>query len=474
MCGIFGVVLGKKHQLNPDTIKNIINHLFLLSETRGKEAAGISAATKDEILTCKNALSAKDFLKSKEYKEVIKKTIPNGFKYGDSLAVIGHTRLVTDGNQEKHDNNQPVIKDGVVGIHNGIVVNHAVLWEKYPAMERKFDVDSEVIFSLIRMFGQNGTTFTGSVRRTFEEIEGMTSIAALFDDVDYLLLATNNGSLYYTSDPTSSVFLFASESYILKQLLAKSDLKTFYISKKIIKIQPSYGRLVDFYSLTETELSLNGAFVNDLTIQKNDGKRVVRDIVPKKIVYKPAKPVDIGTKTRRIEEAFKRFPYDNTDRNQLRRCTRCILPETMPFIRFDSEGVCNYCRYYNKLEYYGKTTLHNEMAAYRSQKNEPDCIVGISGGRDSTYALHYVKTELDMNPIAFTYDWGMVTDLARRNISRICGKLGVEHILVSPNIGKKREFIRKNVSAWLKRPELGLVPSVHGQRQAVLSTMPSC
>jgi hypothetical protein len=63
-----------------------------------------------------------------------------------------------------------------------------------------------------------------------------------------------------------------------------------------------------------------------------------------------------------------------------------------------------------------------------------------------------------MNPVAYTYDWGMVTDLARRNISRICGKLGVEHILVSADITKKREYIRKNVAAWLKRPHLGLIP----------------
>ena len=63
-----------------------------------------------------------------------------------------------------------------------------------------------------------------------------------------------------------------------------------------------------------------------------------------------------------------------------------------------------------------------------------------------------------MNAVAYTYDWGMVTDLARRNISRICAQLGVEHILVSADIVRKRENIRKNVLAWLKRPNLGMVP----------------
>ena len=63
-----------------------------------------------------------------------------------------------------------------------------------------------------------------------------------------------------------------------------------------------------------------------------------------------------------------------------------------------------------------------------------------------------------MNPVAYTYDWGMVTDLARRNISRMCGALGVEHILISADIKTKRKYVRQNVLAWLKHPVLGTVP----------------
>jgi hypothetical protein len=62
-----------------------------------------------------------------------------------------------------------------------------------------------------------------------------------------------------------------------------------------------------------------------------------------------------------------------------------------------------------------------------------------------------------MKPIAFTYDWGMVTDLARRNISRMCAALGVEHILVAADISKKRRNIAMNLKAWLKDPHLGML-----------------
>ncbi len=52
----------------------------------------------------------------------------------------------------------------------------------------------------------------------------------------------------------------------------------------------------------------------------------------------------------------------------------------------------------------------------------------------------------------------MVTDLSRRNIARVCGKLGIENILISADIKMKRENIRKNVAAWLRAPHLGMVP----------------
>ena len=77
-----------------------------------------------------------------------------------------------------------------------------------------------------------------------------------------------------------------------------------------------------------------------------------------------------------------------------------------------------------------------------------------------------------MNPVAYTYDWGMVTDLARRNQARLCSQLGVEHIWVSADIKQKRRNVRKNVEAWLKRPELGMVPLfMAGDKQFMLITL---
>ena len=70
-----------------------------------------------------------------------------------------------------------------------------------------------------------------------------------------------------------------------------------------------------------------------------------------------------------------------------------------------------------------------------------------------------LKTKFKMNPIAFTYDWGLTTDVSRVNQSKICGKLGIEHIIRSANINKKRNFVRNNIMAWLKKPHLGMFTS---------------
>ena len=52
-----------------------------------------------------------------------------------------------------------------------------------------------------------------------------------------------------------------------------------------------------------------------------------------------------------------------------------------------------------------------------------DCLMGLSGGRDSCCGLHILKTQFDMKPVAFTYDWGLTTDISRLNASIMCGKL---------------------------------------------------
>jgi len=71
------------------------------------------------------------------------------------------------------------------------------------------------------------------------------------------------------------------------------------------------------------------------------------------------------------------------------KCTRCILPETFPGIKFDQSGVCNYCDSYKNIEVNGEQELQKRLSGYRNRGDKYDCIVPISGGR--TAALFYMK-----------------------------------------------------------------------------------
>lgn len=141
------------------------------------------------------------------------------------------------------------------------------------------------------------------------------------------------------------------------------------------------------------------------------------------------------------------------------RCKKCVLPASAPFIDLDADGVCRHCRSDTPTT---DTLKHAELERIadelKSSLAGSNCIVGLSGGRDSCYVLHYVVKELGLKPVVFTYDWGMLTPTGARNQDRMVQALGLERVNVADNIDGKRRNIRRNLLAWLKRPELGMIP----------------
>lgn len=452
MCGIFGGVFGGASALRDAArLQQTIDGLFRLSESRGKEAAGLAIANQRELAIHKAAVPARKMIRSRAYRRYLRDATVN--ERASSLAFIGHSRLVTDGGRELNRNNQPVLTGGVVGVHNGIIVNHSQLWREHSELQRQFDVDSEIIVALLRGELERGASMLAAVQRVFAEIEGAASIAVLFAERDVLLLATNNGSLYHRRAPGVG-FVFGSESYILRQFADRYAGE--FGAAATQHLRPGQAALVDLQTLELTSFPLRAAAAEPAAngeSRRLEPRRVLDRAAPDPAPVpapRSAAPMDVA-------RLAATYPYLSLSR-ELRRCARCVLPETMPFVDFDEHGVCAYCRAHQPLTVRGHEALEELVRPYRRNDGTPDCIVGVSGGRDSIYGLHYLKTVLGMNPVAYTYDWGMVTDLARRNTSRICGQLGIEHILVSADIPQKRENIRANVDAWLARPSLGTIP----------------
>ena len=427
MCGIFGVICSSTQPADRQLVRDLAISLLHHSETRGREAVGIAIHDGEQIHVLKQAGSVTDFLANPKFHALLDRALAEA-KPGRPIAITGHSRLATNGAQSNGDNNQPVITHGAVALHNGIIVNDRALAARYPTIVPQGELDSEVLAAVLRTKLDASHDLVAATRSTFAELEGSASIAMMFDDLDVMLLATNTGSLFQVStDPSrdGAVMMFASERFILQRVIEEKSVSGRLGDVHIDQIRPGHAVAVTLAGLERRAFSLTG--------DEDDHA-----------------PVAPNGHTLEIVDHSSRA-------DRLKRCTKCILPETYPFVDFDAQGVCRYCRTWKTIRPKGEQALFDAVEPYRSKDGSPDVIVAFSGGRDSSYGLHYVKKVLGMNPVAFTYDWGMVTDLARRNQARLCGALGVEHIIRSADIVAKRRYVRKNVEAWLKKPELGMV-----------------
>lgn len=129
-------------------------------------------------------------------------------------------------------------------------------------------------------------------------------------------------------------------------------------------------------------------------------------------------------------------PNDPTD---LRLCSRCILPETFPNIKFDVDGVCNHCRQEEsslakaparKADYRQK--LYDLVATTKGKAPSYDAIMAYSGGKDSSYTLKLLRERYDLRVLALTFDNHFVSPTAFENIRTVTDALHVDHISLKP------------------------------------------
>lgn len=139
----------------------------------------------------------------------------------------------------------------------------------------------------------------------------------------------------------------------------------------------------------------------------------------------------------------------------MKRCSKCILPESYPDISFDAEGVCNYCKTYENMKYKGEKALQEMISKYGKGKGDYDCLVGISGGRDSAYALYYLVKVKKLRVLAYTADSGFVPEIAIENMKKMVDILQVDMVY------EKHKFLKKtfknNVLSWLRKPSPAMI-----------------
>ena len=142
----------------------------------------------------------------------------------------------------------------------------------------------------------------------------------------------------------------------------------------------------------------------------------------------------------------------------MKQCSYCVLSETMPNIKFDSKGLCNFCQNSKKIEFKGEEKLTGTLDSFRSSKNKYDCIVTLSGGRDSTFALLKMVKDYKMKVLAVNYTNPFTDPVAKKNIDNAVKCLNVDLIQFQLENNIHEKTFRHNFTVWLKNPNPALIP----------------
>lgn len=139
-------------------------------------------------------------------------------------------------------------------------------------------------------------------------------------------------------------------------------------------------------------------------------------------------------------------------------CVRCVMDTTDPEIQFDSQGVCNHCRNFDEIikpqwpsADDGKMILNQMIETVKAHgRGKPyDCIIGLSGGVDSSYCALKVA-EWGLRPLVVHVDAGWNSELAVMNIEQICRRLGFDLITHVVDWEEMRDmqlaFLRSNLA----------------------------
>ena len=437
MCGLFGISAKKNNNLENSTLlENDLKVLTKRSQQRGSDTFGVVIKDQHENSIFKINQDPSEALKRSDFKEFLNKKLND--RKSEYISIIGQTRLVTNGSKFSEINNQPLVTKNIIGVHNGIFTNLEInesnsKTKNYESISIKSD-SLKFYEQLSDLVVEN--EFIKNYLDLLQKVRGNYSIAFALKDYEDIYLSSNCGSLYYYYDENVNFFCFASEKNILLNYLKDSE----------------------FFN--KNKFSFNNSLIKKCfkqTIIFNPKKNEI-SIIESEKYNKNSTDYSKSLENKFNSLIFTNYEDDLLRHSRLKRCSKCILLETYPFISFDKNGVCNFCLRYNQQKFIGDEDLVKMLDKHRSKSNEPDCIVGLSGGRDSSYGLHLIKKKYNMNPIAYTWDWGLTTDISRINAAKLCGKLGVEHIIRAAKIDERRSHVRTNLFAWLKKPHLGMIP----------------
>jgi len=132
----------------------------------------------------------------------------------------------------------------------------------------------------------------------------------------------------------------------------------------------------------------------------------------------------------------------------MRRCKKCLLPEKVAGSDLDAAGICQPCRDYRPTDHARSEELRKECEADLERtlretrgSGDYDCLVPLSGGKDSVFLIHKLKNDYGLRVLAHTTDIN-IGPIAWSNIHRAVDKLDVEHLVYRPSMAYYRKLFR--------------------------------
>jgi len=124
--------------------------------------------------------------------------------------------------------------------------------------------------------------------------------------------------------------------------------------------------------------------------------------------------------------------------NNLQYCVRCCMPETQEGIMFDDMGVCQACQSSEHKIHINWAEREKDLrrileTAKAKAGNNYDCIIPISGGKDSTFQMHVLVNVYHMKPLAVTFNHNWYSKTGWYNLQNALEKFNVDHIMFTPN-----------------------------------------
>jgi len=133
----------------------------------------------------------------------------------------------------------------------------------------------------------------------------------------------------------------------------------------------------------------------------------------------------------------------------MKYCTRCCMPESNEGIKFDEMGICQACQSAEQKIHIDWTErekqLRDLLEYYKSLNNDYDCIVPISGGKDSTFQLHIITKVYNLRALAVTFSHNWYSETGKKNLENAIEKFNVDHIMFTPNRNLVNKVARQSL-----------------------------